>query len=125
MGALSALLRADSREAVRDGNHLRRLDDQTFRGLDVDPATGFEAASRPAGAASQESVPRGCYLSSMTFRSIGPTNLSLEGGCNEVFMTLETLRPSSTHLVTPRAAVDILAPAAQAFAKRCNLILLA
>ena len=125
MEAHFALLRADSREAVRGGNHLRRLEDQTFRGLDVDPATGFEAASRPAGAASQESVPRGCYLSSMTVRSIGPTNLSLEGGCNEVFMTLETLRPRSTHLVTPRAAVDILAPAAQAFAKRCNLILLA
>ena len=125
MEAHFALLMVDRREPVRDGNHLRRLEDQTFRGLDVDPATEFEAASRPPGEASQESVPRGCYLSSMTVRSIGPTNLSLEGGCNEVFMTLETLRPRSTHLVTPRAAVDILAPAAQAFAKRCNLILLA
>ena len=55
MEALSALLRADSREAVRDGNHHRRLEDQTFRGLDVDPTTGFEAASRPnlAGARNQ------------------------------------------------------------------------
>ena len=43
MEAHFALLRADSREAVRGGNHLRRLEDQTFRGLDVDPATGFEA----------------------------------------------------------------------------------
>ena len=80
MEAHFALLRADRREPVRDGNHLRRLGDQTFRGLDVDPATGFEAASRPAGAASQESVPRGCYLSPMTVRAIGPTNLSLGGG---------------------------------------------
>ena len=125
MEAHFALLRADSREAVRGGNHDRRLEDPTSRGLDADPTAGFEAASRPAGAASRESVPRGCYLSSMTVRVTGPTNLSLEGGCDEVFMTLETLRPRSTHLVTPRAAVDILAPAAQAFAKRCNLILLA
>ena len=80
MEAHFALLRADSREAVRGGNHLRRLEDQTFRGLDVDPATEFEAVSRPAGAASQESVPRGCYLSSMTVRVTGPTNLSLGGG---------------------------------------------
>ena len=46
MEAHFALLRADGREAVRDGCHLRRLEDQTFRGLDVDPTTGFEAASR-------------------------------------------------------------------------------
>ena len=45
MEAHFALLRADSREAVRGGNHLRRLEDQTFRGLDVDPATGFFQAS--------------------------------------------------------------------------------
>ena len=55
MEANFALLRADSREAVRGGNHLTRLEDQTFRGLDVDPTTGFEAASRPnlAGARNQ------------------------------------------------------------------------
>jgi len=80
MEAHFALLRADSREAVGGGDHLRRLEDQTFRGLDPDPTTGFEAASRPAGAASQESVPRGCYLSSMTVRVTGPTNLSLGVG---------------------------------------------
>ena len=76
MEAHFALLRADSREAVR----LRRLEDQTSRGLDADPTAGFEAAPRPAGAASWESVPRGCYLSSMTVRVTGPTNLSLGGG---------------------------------------------
>ena len=80
MEAHFALLRADSREAVRGGNHHRRLEDQTSRGLDADPTTGSEAASRPAGAASRESVPRGCYLSSMTVRVTGPTNLSLGGG---------------------------------------------
>ena len=80
MEAHFALLKADSREAVGGGNHLRRLEDQTFRGLDPDPTTGFEAASRPAGAASRESVPRGCYLSSMTVRVTKPTNLSLGGG---------------------------------------------
>ena len=80
MEANFALLTADSREAVRGGNHDRRLEDQTSRGLDADPTTGSEAASRPAGAASQESVPRGCYLSSMTVRVTGPTNLSLGGG---------------------------------------------
>ena len=64
MEALSALLRADSREAVRDGNHHRRLEDQTFRGLDVDPATEFEAASRPnlAGAARNQSREAATYL---------------------------------------------------------------
>ena len=45
MEAHFALLRADRREPVRDRNHLRRLEDQTFHGLDVDPTTGFEAAS--------------------------------------------------------------------------------
>ena len=80
MEAHFALLTADSREAVRGGNHDRRLEDQTSRGLDADPTTGSEAASRPAGAASRESVPRGCYLSSMTVRVTGPTNLSLGGG---------------------------------------------
>ena len=55
MEAHFALLKADSREAVGGGNHLRRLEDQTFRGLDPDPTTGFEAASRPnlAGARNQ------------------------------------------------------------------------
>ena len=80
MEAHFALLRADSREAVRGGNHLRRLEDQTSRGLDADPTTGFEAASRPAGAASQEAARGGCYLSSMTIRVTGPTNLSLGVG---------------------------------------------
>ena len=80
MEAHFALLMVDRREPVRDGNHLRRLEDQTFRGLDVDPATGFEAASRPAGAASRESVPRGCYLSSMAVRVTGPTNFVAIGG---------------------------------------------
>ena len=58
MEAHFALLRADSREAVRGGNHLRRLGDQVFRGLDVDPTTGFEVASRPnlAGARNQSRV---------------------------------------------------------------------
>ena len=50
MEAHFALLRADSREAVRGGNHLTRLEDQTFRG------------------------------SSMTVRVTGPTNLSLGVG---------------------------------------------
>ena len=55
MEAHFALLRADSREAVRGGNHDRRLEDPTSRGLDADPTAGFEAASRPnlAGARNQ------------------------------------------------------------------------
>ena len=43
MEAHFALLRADSREAVRGGNHDRRLEDPTSRGLDADPTAGFEA----------------------------------------------------------------------------------
>ena len=121
MEAHFALLTADSREAVRGGNNLRRLEDQTSRGLDADSTTGFEAASRPAGAAFWESVLRGCYLSSMTVRVTKPTNLSLGGGWNEIIMAHETLRRGSAHLATPRAAVDVPRRDSQAFTKRCDL----